>query len=331
MRKYWTLSLLSLTLIATPVSATSEDKTATSQEATESSVMITESNESEEASTSSELTSSQEIKTTENSSIPPEQILEEVPQESPEKVVDSLVTSTGIPSSENKQLVPKTAPSDFREQLLSSDFGITKETLDTYSDEQLENAYQLFHRYNYDIYGLDYGAFPHVLFALYRDNIISWESVSKNLSFVPKDLSYQELIQQVDSLQAYLHSLYPSNSPMFASNRLTNEQLIAILTSLDETNKATPMSWPGKIALIIRKREQLNAQEETTNSSTTKSETNSSTDKKKEVTSSKKETAKKEEKDNLPQTNEKKNTWLSVVGIILVVAIAGAWIIKKKK
>ncbi|WP_429958666.1 LPXTG cell wall anchor domain-containing protein [Enterococcus sp. AZ196] len=115
-----------------------------------------------------------------------------------------------------------------RDNLKTLDYGIISQAeLESYTDQELTNAFKLFVRYNFDFAGMDLGSYVRVLRMVYKDNLMSWNDVEQALAFNPHD--YQtttELAQNVDKLQMYLRVLHPE------VRQFTNEELIYILNQL---------------------------------------------------------------------------------------------------
>lgn len=131
-----------------------------------------------------------------------------------------------------KELNAEWTAERFRKNLNMHNYGISQFELDSYTDEEMENAGRLFTRYNFDLTGMDLGSYVRVLRMLYKDEVISWADAEKALLFNPHD--YQtttNLAQNIDELQNYLHILHPD------IRHFTNEELIYILNELSKDDK----------------------------------------------------------------------------------------------
>lgn len=216
-----------------------------------------------------------------------------------------------------------------RNLLLADNYGIDKATLDNYTDEQLLNAMTVFERYNSDLGGMDLSAYVRVLHALYQDHTLSFEKISQELTFMPNNFQrFSEMTTQIDSLQSYLHALYPSNSSFVAAKKISNQELITLLTQLntfEEKLTANGEKLPsGRIFYILQAIETgVPSTETTTTSSEPKTET---------VDSKKASSAAEKNKDKLPQTGEtKQGTTLIIFGGLVLILVIGGFVWKNKK
>ncbi len=126
-----------------------------------------------------------------------------------------------------KELNDEWTAAKFRENLNYHDYGINQTELNSYTDEELENAGKLFTRYNFDFAGMDLGSYVRVLRMVYRDKVISWADAEKALAFNPHNYqTTKELAQNIDQLQYYLKVLHPE------IRHFTNEELIYILNQM---------------------------------------------------------------------------------------------------
>lgn len=220
--------------------------------------------------------------------------------------------------------------SQIRKELLSMDYGISKEELDKYTDEQLENTMTLFTRYNYDITGMDYGMYARLLNTLYVDKTVNVNDALTQLSFDPASFSsFSAMIPQVEQLQVYLKTLYPINSTFIRGIERTNDELIAKLEALQKmedelTASGEPLPF-GRIAPLLQNYTNNQGAVETT--TTTESST---TDSSQGATSTPTTSDKKES--GLPQTGEKNQTMIfTVVGVLALVVVGFVFIKKAKK
>ncbi|MGX7024231.1 LPXTG cell wall anchor domain-containing protein [Vagococcus hydrophili] len=246
------------------------------------------------------------------------------------KVEEKLEKVVGEKKGEDVPVETNPQASKIREELSSGDFGITKEQLAKYTDEQLEQAMTLFTRYNYDVTGMDYGAYGRLLKTLYGDKTVNVNDALTQLSFDPSSFnSFSEMIPQVDKLQKYLQTLYPTNSTFIAGISYTNDQLIAKLNKLQKMEdelKAAGQTMPfGRIAGLL----QADTDEGTgTSSSTseTKTTTTSESGKKDKVTP----TSSSDKKGGfLPKTGEQQGTIaLATLGVFTI--LGTAFVLRKK-
>lgn len=252
----------------------------------------------------------------------------------PEKVVDVAAVEENIEKiiGEKKGAdVPVESKPEvalIRESLLSGDYGITKEELDSYTDEQLEQTMTLFTRYNYDISGMDYGAYVRLLTTLFKDQTVNLNNALTQLAFDPAGFnSFSEMIPRVEELQVYLNTLYPTNSTFIPGIAMTNEQLITKLNHLqtmEDQLKAEGKNLPfGRIAGLIQE-----DSEEIIDSSTSESvieETTEST-KKEEVIG----TSSDDKKDGfLPKTGETTQK-LGLLGLGVLSVLGLGFIVKRR-
>lgn len=114
-----------------------------------------------------------------------------VTKDEAQKVVDDVEALIKEQVGEAKEIDPAlfntTTAEGIRAILLQHEYEMTESELSGYSDNQLLTTMTLFERYNYDIIGMDMGSYIRVLRGLYSDKSLSWESISKQLSFVPKN------------------------------------------------------------------------------------------------------------------------------------------------
>lgn len=245
------------------------------------------------------------------------------------KVVETIDKAIGEKKGEDVPVDSKPRPSIIRDELLSQDYGITKDELDKYTDEQLENTMTLFTRYNYDITGMDYGAYARLLTTLYVDKTVNIENALTQLSFDPASFnSYADMIPQVEQLQIYLKTLYPVNSTFLPGVSITNEQLIAKLKKLqviEDEAKANGQTLPfGRIAGLLQSDTDDSSDSSSTDSTTSESTTASTQKDKVTPTSSS------NKKDgSLPKTGEKQNGL--VLATLGVFSILGASYVLSKK
>lgn len=239
--------------------------------------------------------------------------------------VKSLVENKiGEVKAEELSQVDFSSGDSIRDGLLSDNYGITKDQVDRLTNEQLVNGMTLFNRYQQDIIGMDVSSYARLLKALYIDQTLSWEKASEQLSFDPNRFNnFAEMISYIDELQAYLQALYPENSSFFATDSLTNDELIQILNQLNEIG-AGPFGG-GRIANIISRMDKAIPKENNA------SVTSSSKEQKAETINT--SSAKSKKKDgNLPQTGEQRAKMaVMVLGILLVIGVILLFIVRRKK
>ncbi|MBP2100420.1 LPXTG cell wall anchor domain-containing protein [Enterococcus rivorum] len=272
---------------------------------------------------------------TSSSSVTSDSSMEDSSEVSP--VVDAETTASdaitfvegkiGEVKKENLSQVDFSSGQSIREGLLSDDYGITKNELDLLTNEQLVNAMTLFNRYNDDMIGMDVGAYVRVLKALYIDQTISWDKVSKELSFIPNSFSnFSEMIDHVDELQAYLKALYPKNSSFIAAAPMSNDELIAVLKQLNEIGDG-PFGGGRILNIISRIDKGLPKDTSTSSSIATSTEAKSSVS----TTNSTQVDSKKKDGD-LPKTGEEKAKMaVTIIGVVLVLGVIVLLIVRRNK
>ena len=158
------------------------------------------------------------------------------------------------------------------------------------------------------------------------------------------------MVDKIDSLQAYLAALYPSNSSFMAIRQMSNQELTNVLkhiSPLQEEMIATQGNFfPGIIAWIARYANDDDVRSggtvptnpsttETTSTSTSRSSTTASTTAESAENSvpAKSDPNKQEDKilGILPRTGEERRTWLTVAGVLLLVLIAFIMIRRNRK
>lgn len=214
---------------------------------------------------------------------------------------------------------------DIRTYFPVIDIHIKKEELDKYTDSQLENGMLLFKRYVEDSSEMPYASYVVLLNVLYNDQTISEKEALQQLSFVPNNFgSFGEMSNSIDQLQAYLGALYPSQSSFIKARKMTNSELIEILTYLDKVEKeqGTNVST-ARIGHIIQVAE-MGIPTEETKTSTSQTQERTTSSKVEEKTGPKKAKGV-----SLPQTGEEKTKWmLSLIGSLMA---SGVIIIVFKK
>ncbi|MGG5314764.1 LPXTG cell wall anchor domain-containing protein [Enterococcus sp. AZ072] len=212
---------------------------------------------------------------------------------------------------------------------------LSKEEIDGYTDQQLLDAQTLFERYNYDTVGMDASSFARLLRALYQDKTISYDEAAKALAFNPNNYkSSLDMISDIDQLQAYLKVMYPANSSFWGIRDLTNDELIAILKQIapfqQKIIEEQGSLWPGVIALISNYAEKglpATSTDQSDHTSTSTSESAGNTVNNGATTPSSSETQTVIQK-LLPKTGEQKTTWMIVIGLVIIGAVAYIWLRK---
>ena len=321
MKKINILLISSLTLAFTFLNTTSfaEEATVNSAEAgvekTLESTVETNENITEESKT-------EQVEATETSATPEEKPIDV------NKVEESIDQLIGEKKGEDVPIESTPHPSLIRETLESGEFGISKEELDKYTDEQLEQTMTLFTRYNYDIIGMDYGSYARLLNTLFGDKTVDVNNALTQLAFNPAGFnSFSEMIPRVEELQAYLNTLYPTTSSFIPGITMTNDELIAKLNNLqilEDQLKAEGKELPfGRIAGLIQA-----DTESSTDSSTVETTTEEITEssQKEEVTP----TSSDDKKDGfLPKTGEKSQQ-LGLIGLGALGVFALGFVLKRK-
>ncbi len=295
-------------------------------------------NEPSNTATSDSAAAVEPVVTTDSSS-PQGTVSDKEAEDVQNKVVEDIEKDLGIKATEDVQETNLSA-----EQLRDNLYAIvganlTKEEVDSYTDQQLLNAQTLFERYNYDTVGMDASSFARLLRALHKDNTLSYETASQALSFNPNNYqSSLDLIPVVDQLQAYLKAMYPANSSFWGVRSLTNDELIAILKHIAPVQQKIIEQrgylWPGMIALISNYAEKgipatEDSTQQTQESSTAESTTTSSTKQAAATTPSSSESQNIVQK-LLPKTGEQRTIWMVVIGLIIVGIVAYVWLRKSR-
>lgn len=246
---------------------------------------------------------------------------EVVPEEVVPKIEEGLDKLIGEKKGENVPVDEKPSPSQIRETLLSGDFGVSKEELENYTDEQLEQTMTLFTRYNYDVTGMDYGAYGKLLKTLFNDKTVNVNDALTQLSFDPSSFSsFSSMIPEVERLKIYLDTLYPVNSSFIPGLGLSTNQLVERLNELQKledqlTTEGKTLPF-GRIAPLISTN--VTPTEETGDSTT------DSTNRTKESVSESKVinfSDKKNDK-SLPKTGEVSTGLMGILGLGLLALVA---------
>lgn len=265
------------------------------------------------------------------------QTSEEIPLELPvpetTEVENTINDVIGARVGEDVPVEKTPEVSEIRKELSNPDYGIAEDILAAYTDEQLENAMTLFTRYNYDVTGMDYGAYGRLLSTLYNDKSVVVEDALTQLYFDPSSFnSFSEMIPRVDELEVYLKILYPTNSTFIPGIERSKEQLVAKLEALQKmedelTAKGESLGF-GRIAPFLQADEEVVAPTTSTESTeeqgTTESTTTSSQQAQAVATtdSSKKNSV-------FPQTDEEQNN-LYLVGFGLISVASLGFIVFKR-
>ncbi|MGX7265357.1 LPXTG cell wall anchor domain-containing protein [Enterococcus crotali] len=204
-------------------------------------------------------------------------------------------------------------------------YGLTEELINRLSDEQLGNAKNMaFHFINQDISGS-----AKMVVKIYGDNPIPKESYSINYT----TLSTDELKNFLPQIRLSLIYVYDLDKNLI--NSLSNQELIDIIDNIklsyDNSDDPT-LNAHGEYALAAMA-DQIESGNYISGSSNSSADTDStsgtsSTDTTK-TTESKKNTSKKE---SFPNTGEKRNKALVILGVsIIILLIATVFIRNRKK
>lgn len=258
--------------------------------------------------------------------------------------VDQIEKETGVKKSSDP-IGNEQDPSKIREMLKGESMKsiLTPSEVDGYTDQQLLNAMTLCQRIGTDTYGLDVGGYARILQALYKDNTLSWDKIQNILNYNPSSFTNAiEMVDQIDSLQAYLAALYPSTSSFMPIRQMSNQELTNVLkyiSPIQEKMIGTEGDFfPGIIAWINRYSGKDDIRNGVTSSSTIESSTSqestttSTTQSAENKAPAKNDTDKKADKGGfLPKTGEERRTWLTVAGVILLAIIAFVMIRRNRK
>lgn len=265
-------------------------------------------------------------------------------QQAKDNTIDQIEKETGVKKS-NDPIGSEYDTNKIREILKDESMKSTlsPSEVDSYTDQQLLNAMTLCERVGTDAFGLDVSGYARILQALYKDKSLSWDKIENILNYNPSNYTNAlEMIDQIDSLQAYLAALYPNNSSFMPIRQMSSQELINVLkyiSPIQEKMIGTEGSFfPGIIAWISRYSENaevLNGgtSSSTTGTSTTEDSTTPSTTQSAENNApAKNDNDKKDDKGGfLPKTGEERRTWLTVAGVIILVIIAFIMIRRNRK
>ena len=263
-------------------------------------------------------------------------------QKAQDKTVDQIEKETGVKKS-NDPVGNVQDPDKIREMLKDDSMKniLSPNEVDGYTDQQLLNAMTLCQRVSADTYGLDVSGYARILQALYKDNSLSWDKIQNILNYNPSNYTNAlEMIDQIDSLQAYLAALYPSNSSFMPIRQMSNQELTNVLkyiSPIQEKMIGTEGDFfPGIIAWISRYAEKDDIRNGVTGSTTTETstteESTSTTQSAENKAPAKNDDNKKDDKGGfLPKTGEERRTWLTVAGVIILALIAFIMIRRNRK
>lgn len=268
-------------------------------------------------------------------------------EQAKDETVDQLEKETGVKKSSDP-VGNEQDPAKIREMLKDDSMKsiLTPSEVDGYTDQQLLNAMTLCQRIGTDTYGLDVGGYARILQALYKDKTLSWSKIQPMLNYNPSDYKNAiEMADQIDSLQAYLAALYPSNSSFMAIREMSNQELINVLTYISPIQEkmiaADGDFFPGIIAWISRYAEKDDIRNGATGTSTTATTTTtestsdtdtSTTQSAGNNTPASSDTGKKDDKGGfLPKTGEERRLWLTVAGVIILAIIAFILVRRNRK
>lgn len=321
---------------------TSEDSTAATEQTTET----TSDNQSDSSTTdeSSTTATTEDSTASTTSSSELENVEVKDIEKAKEKTIKKVEKETGVKQT-SEEVTTDNDPEQIRKTLKESDLSsiMSQKEIDSYTDQQLLNAMKLTNRMGSDIWGLDVGGYARILQALYKDKTLSWDKIENILNFDPNRYGNAiEMIDDVDSLQAYLNALYPSDSSFMAVRNMSREELINVLkyiSPIQEEIIGTGNSFfPGIIAWISRYAEDDDIRNGVTPSTTTSESVSGSTSEQavSSTNSAENKAAAKEDTNDkilgiLPKTGEERRTWLTVAGVIILALIAFVMIRRNRK
>ncbi|MBO0452972.1 LPXTG cell wall anchor domain-containing protein [Candidatus Enterococcus murrayae] len=321
----------------------SEDSTAATEQTTTD---TTSENQSDSTATeeSSTTATSEETSATTTSSSEVENVEVKDIEKAKEKTIKKVEKEMGVKKTDtpvNDELNPDKLRETLKDPSLKDYF--TEKEINNFSDQQLTNAMTLCMRMSGDTFGLDIGGYARIVNALYKDKTLSWDKIENILNFDPNSYSNAiEMIDDIDSLQAYLNALYPSDSSFMAVRKMSREELINVLkyiSPIQEEMIGTGNSFfPGIIAWISRYADDDDIRNGVTPSTTT-NDTNSGTTSGQSVSSTNSAENKAPADDNkndkilgiLPKTGEERKTWLTVAGVIILALIAFIMVRRNRK
>ncbi|WP_438789202.1 LPXTG cell wall anchor domain-containing protein [Enterococcus sp. DIV0756] len=265
-------------------------------------------------------------------------------QQAKDDTIDQIEKETGVKKSSDP-IGSEHDTNKIREMLKGETMKsiITPSEVDSYTDQQLLNAMTLCERISSDTYGLDVSGYARILQALYKDKSLSWDKIENIMNYNPSNYTNAlEMIDQIDSLQAYLAALYPSNSSFMPIRQMSNQELSNVLkyiSPIQEKMIGTEGDFfPGIIAWISRYAEKDEVRNGVTTSSTTETSTTesstvtSTTNSAENKAPAKDNNDKKEDKGGfLPKTGEERRTWLTAAGVIILAIIAFIMIRRNRK
>ena len=259
------------------------------------------------------------------------------PKKTEEPVKEEQTKESEAPAPAKKEENKDYTPAVIRDLLTKDNYGIDQAELASYTDDQLTNTFNLFERYNYDVTGMDMGSYVRVLRMVYKDNVISWADAEKALAFNPNQYqTTDELIQNVDQLYNYLQVLYPKGNGFAELSHYSKEELVHILKHLTPAQKdliAQNGSLFNGVVKWIQASSNGNApfdngprkNDEIKNVATTTKPT-PETPKKAEQPIDQQATGQKQ----YPKTGEQNTLYLTIAGMILVLAV-GVVVWRKKR
>lgn len=335
---FFALSLL----ILFPIGVNAETESSTT--ADNAPVAATEQTTPAETQSSDSATVESSSTTESTTAVPTENSEVKDIQQAKDDTIEQIEKETGVKKSDDP-IGSEHDPAKLREMLKEDSMKIiiTPGEVDGYSDQQLLNAMTLCERISTDTYGLDVGGYARILQALYKDKTLSWDKIENIMSYNPNNYTNAlEMIDQIDSLQAYLAALYPSNSSFMPIRQMSNQELTNVLkyiSPIQEKMIGTEGDFfPGIIAWISRYSEKDDVRNgvtgsSTTDTSTTQSSTTTSTTQSAENKApANNDNNKKEDKGGfLPKTGEERRTWLTVAGVIILALIAVIMIRRNRK
>lgn len=332
--------LFPITTLAETQTSTTLSTINSSSISPENTITSSTSNDTEMTSNNTEMTSNNEFKDSQNEQ---------------DKVINQVENDTTLKKSDSPMV--NTTDPNFIRQLLKDESmkeSITPEEVDQYTDQQLLNTMTLCDRMSNDTFGLDVSGYVGILNALYKDHTLSWDIIQSNLNYNPANYqNAKDMLEQIDSLQSYLAALYPPNSSFMPIQKMNDKELSNVLNHISPIQEKAIQSngylFPGIIGWIdyyskdesIRKgsitpvtpessEKTIPSEPSTTSSETTTEPSTSTTQNEKNFTPVTNSNDNKNSK-ALPKTGENRNTFLTMLGILILLILISLMIIVRKK
>ncbi|MHC5230021.1 LPXTG cell wall anchor domain-containing protein [Enterococcus sp. LJL99] len=239
-----------------------------------------------------------------------------------ESTIESSDNDSSTKSENNNEAITETIDSSaeddtiktIRQSLLECvpDYGLTKELLDSLSDEQLENAKNV---------SLNFGS-QHIsgtakfILKIYGSSPIPKESYSLNY----RELTVEEMKQYIPQIRLSL--IYGFDLDENLVNSITNQQFFNMI---NDFSKSKPEFWAdnGMFVLLFLNQNITEGTyyNDTSESSTENVSVSASTDSEKKA----------EKKGIFPNTGEQRNKLLTTIGISIIALLIGIVVIKNRK